>query len=178
MSPGSDNTMDLHLPPSPSCWQSEGVSPHRHVITFHPNKENHPQALLRSVLSCLQDKFWVFWSNEGRWAVTSLVSAFAFRGPESTRSAGTSLGSSSSLLCWDHTGSTRPMEQTMAFFPWAAWVDVGLTHHGEPKTLPPPTSKAEMPPERACPHPPAQVMIHPRQPQRSRRPSQAGGGGE
>lgn len=37
----------------------------------------------------------------------------------------------------------------MAFFPWAAWVDVGLTHHGEPKTLPPPASNAEMAPEKS-----------------------------
>lgn len=78
MSPGSDNTMDLHLSPSPPCWQPEGTSPHRHLITFHPNKENHIQALLRSMLFCLQDKFWVFWSSEGCWASDKLGISICF----------------------------------------------------------------------------------------------------
>ena len=167
MSPGSSNTTDLRLPPSPPCWQSQGVSPHSHLISFHPNRKNYTQALLRSVFPCLTDKFWGFCSNEGPRAAPSWVSALAFRGLESTKSASSmSLGSPSSLRRWDRRGS-----------PWAAWVDVGLTHHREPKTLPPPASKAEMPPEKSSSLPHSPVVIHPRQPQRGRRSSQAAGGG-
>lgn len=167
ISPGSNNTTDLHLPPSPPCWQSEVIFLHSHLISFHPNRENYTQALLRLVFPCLPDKFGIFCSNEGPWAATSWVSAFAFRGLGSTKSTSSSLGSVSSLLHWDHTGSTG-----------AAWVDIGLTHHREPKTLPPPARKAEMPLEKSLSLSHSPVMIHPRQPQRSRRSWQAVGSGE